>query len=198
MHWLPVIWKKLKSCSMRQDSWNTPARGSETAVDGCTCYVETGKKQIYSSRTSSKKGPRFPEPYVHHAQVKIHFGQVGDAIELLKKALDARYANTSGFSKEIIQGMIDGLENPETRRKSAMEIDRDTISVAVGKKTCINRPSIPPPEDEYILDGFAKPKKQKKAAAKQQKKMLDETDERTPNTDLTEEDLEYIRKHNLE
>lgn len=145
-----------------------------------------------------EKGPRFPEPYVHHAQVKIHFGQVGDAIELLKKALDARYANTSGFSKEIIQGMIDGLENPETRRKSAMEIDRDTISVAVGKKTCINRPSIPPPEDEYILDGFAKPKKQKKAAAKQQKKMLDETDERTPNTDLTEEDLEYIRKHNLE
>ncbi|WP_320121506.1 pilus assembly protein PilF [uncultured Sphaerochaeta sp.] len=144
-----------------------------------------------------EKGPRFPEPYVHHAQVKIHFGQVGDAIELLKKALDARYANTSGFSKEIIQDMIDGLENPETRRKRAMEIENDTASVALGKSPASIDQDFPP-EEGYILEGFAKPKKQKKSAPKQQKKSPIESDDRTPNTDLTEEDLEYIRKHNLE
>ncbi|MDN5334491.1 MAG: hypothetical protein PWP59_1753 [Sphaerochaeta sp.] len=144
-----------------------------------------------------EKGPRFPEPYVHHAQVKIHFGQVGDAIELLKKALDARFANTSGFSKEIIQGMIEGLENPDTRRKCALEIDRDTISVAVGQSPKSIEETFPP-EEGYVLDGFAKPKKQKKSAPKQQEKTPDESDNQSPNTDLTEEDLEYIRKHNLE
>jgi hypothetical protein len=49
-----------------------------------------------------------------------------------------------------------------------------------------------------VLEGFEKPKKQKKSAPKQQNNVLVESDERTPNTDLTEEDLEYIRKHNLE
>ncbi len=144
-----------------------------------------------------EKGPRFPEPYVHHTQVKIHFGQVEEAIELLKKALDARYANTSGFSKEIIQGMIDGLENQDTRRKNALEIDRDTTSVALGKRPKPIDGTFPA-EEGYILEGFAKPKKKKKVTPKQQKKLLEESDDPVPNTNLTEEDLEYIRKHNLE
>ncbi|MDD4648151.1 MAG: pilus assembly protein PilF, partial [Sphaerochaeta sp.] len=84
-----------------------------------------------------------------------------------------------------------------TRRKHAMEIEKDTASVALGKKPASIDQSFPP-EEGYILEGFAKPKKQKKSAPKQQKKLPIESDERTPNTDLTEEDLEYIRKHNLE
>ncbi|MGH0053169.1 MAG: tetratricopeptide repeat protein [Sphaerochaetaceae bacterium] len=142
-----------------------------------------------------QRTPRFPEPYVHHAQVKIHFGQIAEAIELLKKALDARFANTSGMSKEIIQEMLRNLENPETRRKSAMEIDHDTTSVAMGKHPKSLEGNFPPEEDP-ILDGFAQPAK--KVTPKQSKKPEKVSEERLPNTDLTEEDLAYIRKHNLE
>ncbi len=144
------------------------------------------------------KAPRFPEPYVHHAQVKIHYGQSGEAVKLLEQALDARYANTSGFKKEIIQEMIDGLKNPETRRKQALEIDGDVASVAVGKRPKAIEGTFPP-EKGKRLEGFAKPsKKPQKKAPRQATEVPAESDERLPNTDLTEQDLEYIRTHNLE
>ncbi len=136
--------------------------------------------------------PRFPEPYVHYAQVKIHFGLVGEAMDLLELALGARYSNTSGMKKETIEKMLSLLKDPETRRKTAVEIDKDCMSVASGK--------LPAPlagqferEEALVLEGFASlPKKQEKQVRKQQES------DRLPNTELTEDDLEYLRTHGLE
>lgn len=141
-----------------------------------------------------QKNPRFPEPYVHYAQVLIHYGQVQAAIDMLRRALEARFSNTSGMKQQHIQHLLDKLEAAETRLKTAMEIDADPVNVASGR--------MPKPlegtfaaQDSEILEGFAaRPSK----PLKQKKRKQEDEEERLPNTDLTEADLQYIREHNLE
>jgi len=160
-------------------------------------YLLEGKweeaNQLYS--TLIARGPAFPEPYVHAAQAKIHFGKVGEAIELLEKALLTRFSNTTSMRKEVIKALKERLEDPKTRRAGALEIDQNTAIVASGK--------LPPPlaeqfeeETGLVLSGFAEEKEIEKPKNKQlaRKLGLDEEDY-SPNTDLTEADLEYARKY---
>ena len=135
------------------------------------------------------RNPRFPEPYVHYAQVKIHYGLAGEAIDLLEQALNARFANTSGMNRKTITTLLENLKNPQTRLKTAIEIDQDTKEVASGR--------LPQPregvfayEEGNTLAGFAV------MQAKVEDKTLDtiEEEERIPNTELTEDDLAYIEK----
>ncbi|MGE4584359.1 MAG: pilus assembly protein PilF [Sphaerochaeta sp.] len=143
---------------------------------------------LYSVLVERK--PRFPEPYVHYAQVKIHYGLVGEALALLKQALEARFSNTSGIPKQMIESLTAALENPQTRRKTAKEIDADPLAVASGNAPKPILQSFAP-EEGLVLDGFA-PKVQKKA-----KKAENPEEERMPNTELTEADIAYAKKHEL-
>ncbi len=163
---------------------------------GWLCLLE-GKwdeaNALYTTLVS--RGPAFPEPFLHAAQLRVHYGKVGDAIELLEKALLARYSNTTSMRKENIRALKERLEDPNTRRAGAMEIDQNTAIVASGK--------LPPPltetfgeEQGLVLSGFAKEKEKEKPKNKQAAKKQDQLeDDYTPNTDLTEADLEYARKH---
>ena len=139
------------------------------------------------------KKPKFPEPYVHYAQVLIHYGEVKEAIDMLKNALQSRFSNTSGMKQEHIQRLLSLLEASETRFKTAKEIDADPVNVASGRMPKPMTGTFAVHEGE-TLEGFAV--RPKKAAVSMVVEHEDE--ERLPNTDLTEEDLEYIRKHNLE
>jgi tetratricopeptide (TPR) repeat protein len=138
------------------------------------------------------RGPKFPEPYVHAAQIKIHYGKVWEALDLLDQAINARYSNTSGMKKDQIVLLRKRLADPTTRMAAAKEIDGNTAMVASGK--------IPPHstksyerEERTVLPGFAKEPVQEKVAVK----LVSEEGERIPNTELTEADIEYARKHNL-
>ncbi len=163
---------------------------------GWLCLLE-GKwdeaNEIYTTLIS--RGPAFPEPFLHAAQVRIHYGQAGEAIELLDKALQARYSNTTSMRKETIRTLKERLEDPKTRRAGALEIDQNTALVASGR--------LPSPltetfaeENELTLSGFATEMEKVKPKNKQAAKKLEMIeDDYTPNTDLTEADLEYARKH---
>ena len=135
------------------------------------------------------KSPRFPEPFVHYAQVKIHYGQVGEALVLLDRAVNARFSNTSGMKKELLMQLKERLENPDTRRAAALEIDGNPKVVASGKIPLQMQESFEKEEGDY-LSGFAE-------EPIQQVQTIEE-EERLPNTELTEADLEYAKKHNLE
>lgn len=131
------------------------------------------------------RGPRFAEPYLHLAQVKIHWGLVGEAIDLLAEGLKKPFINTSGVKAAYIQDLHDRLSDPKTRRKTAMEIDQDSIAVAAGEEMKrIDRTF--EPEEGLVLTGFAKkPAPRSKTKAKS-------AEEREPNLELTAEDLAYI------
>lgn len=150
-------------------------------------------QELYTTLIS--RGPAFPEPYLHAAQTKIHFGKVGEAIELLDKALLARYSNTTSMNKEVIKELKERLEDPKTRRAAALEIDQNTALVASGKRPPILTKTFEE-ETELVLSGFAEEKQIEIPKNKQQAKKLGlEEEDYTPNTDLTEADLEYARKH---
>ncbi len=150
--------------------------------------------------------PKFPEPYVHYAQVKIHFGQVSEAITQLESALQARFSNTSGMNKEIVQSLLDLLKAPATRRKTALEIDGDTAAVAAGKSPKEVAGEFEA-ENADILEGFAKPSKKIVPIIETEESEEEDEDfsyededldDRLPNTDLTEEDIEYIKEHEFD
>ncbi len=136
------------------------------------------------------RNPRFPEPYVHFAQVKLHYGLAKEAIDLLAEALKARFTNTCAMHPQTIEAMLARLKNPATRRLAAMEIDQDTANVARGnlpKALSLKFET----ENAEVLSGFSeRPIPTKPSPEKEE--------ERLPNTDLTEEDLVYIKTHNLE
>lgn len=136
------------------------------------------------------KSPRFPEPFVHAAQVKVHYGRVGEAIELLERATNARFSNTSGMKRETLLQLKEYLENPETRRAAALAIDKNPKMVASGKFPPKTQQSFEREEGDF-LSGFAK---------EIEKPILveDEEGERLPNTELTDDDIAYAKKHNLE
>lgn len=130
------------------------------------------------------KGPRFAEPYLHLAQVKIHWGLVGEAIDLLAEGLKKPFVNTSGVKAEYLLDLHDRLSDPQTRRKTATEIDQDRLAVASGQEVkAIDRAF--EPEEGLTLSGFAK----RPAGRKKQKA---EPEEQGPNLELTAEDLAYI------
>ncbi|MFA5699404.1 MAG: pilus assembly protein PilF [Sphaerochaeta sp.] len=140
------------------------------------------------------KGPRFAEPYLHLAQVKIHWGLVGEAIDLLKEGLAKPFINTSGIKAAYVEELVEALSNPQTRRKTAIEIDKDPKAVAKGSPRKTIEESFEA-EEELILTGFAKrpAAKPKTKAAKKA-----ESSEREPNLDLTEEDLAFIEANEIQ
>ena len=55
--------------------------------------------------------PKFPDPYVHFAQVYLHYGDLGDARKLLEEALHAEYARFSVYTKEGVSEMLRALSD---------------------------------------------------------------------------------------
>lgn len=98
-------------------------------------YIATGDwnnaKKVYEELTEERK-PKFPEAYVHAAQVKIHFGEYEDAIDLLERALGQKFVLTAGVSADIVEGMLDDLRDPALRKQTAAAIDAGARIVAAG------------------------------------------------------------------
>lgn len=86
---------------------------------------------MYEELTEERK-PKFPEAYVHAAQVKIHFGEYEDAIDLLERALGQKFVLTAGVSADIVEGMLDDLRDPALRKQTAAAIDAGARIVAAG------------------------------------------------------------------
>lgn len=64
--------------------------------------------QLYSDMMDRK--PSFPDPYVHAAQVKLHYGKKEEAIKLLKSSIEKKWSDASFFNQNIIKEIIKNLE----------------------------------------------------------------------------------------
>ena len=138
---------------------------------------------------------KFPEAYVHGAQVCIRKGRIDDAVDRLGWALSKRFTNTCAVTKEYVQSLIAGLENPATRDAFARAMDENVREVSLGREfpgfemamqvpsfndeICRKGPSSNEIGVSYDGDSDTVPKTD----------VLDD-DDREPNTDLTEEDFE--------
>lgn len=139
--------------------------------------------------------PSFPDPYVHMAQIKLHYGNVKDAIEYLKSGLDSIFSNTVLFQKKELEDMLRGLENEDTRLAWAEGINSSTRILINGKL-----PEIEPISKKcstLLLPGYpAEPDfKLQKDTPSIMARNVNEDDERDVDTDLNEQDEIWLKKH---
>ena len=159
-------------------------------------------KEIYKELIDDRNA-QFPEAYLHGAQVSIHYGDIDQALERLGWGTSKRFAKTCLISKDYIEGLIHGLENPDTRADLAKAIDANAVDVSCGRPFSITStdtdtststtPTVQPqvidsPDSSDVPDEDISLNVDDSSDADSE-----DLDDREPNTELTDDD-EIIAK----
>ena len=154
-----------------------------------------------------ERNAKFPEAYLHGAQVSIHNGDVSQAVDRLGWGLARKFTLTCLASREYFEHLLLGLENPATRGEFAAAMDKFSKEVSLCKEFPGFEKAVG--FDENTPDALKPSKKpsyrgQMAAADARdiddtEKKQLHEPDrdintdveddDREPNTDLDDDDL---------
>lgn len=158
-------------------------------------YILTGKWEkaykLYIDILDRK--PRFPDPYVHAAQVFLHYNNIEKAIECLKEAANKMWTNTIFFKQDILTQMINGLESDNKDyivaciNSSVEEVAKGESYILLDEATA-NKIMKKPFEREPVVVS-------KKEIEDKDELVDDIDDEDLPNTELTEEDLKWAEEH---
>ena len=136
----------------------------------------------------NERNAKFPEAYVHGAQVKIHEKKVSEAIDRLGWALSKRFTNTTAMTKDFIEKLIDELEDPKTCEACAKAMEANVRAIALGrdfdKIEEFKSPKTEPAKQVEVKEPEEEPEEEQEVNI-----ALEEDDDREPNTDLSEEDL---------
>ena len=147
-------------------------------------------KELYDELINDRNA-KFPEAYLHGAQVSIHYGDIEEAIDRLGWSLSKTFSKTCMLSKDYISKLLLGLENPATRQSFAKAMDDNIDEVSCGR----------------TFEGFDKavefdadsadvitPKEKKAVSKGEPEETLNtdvDDDDREPNTDLDDDDVAY-------
>jgi len=136
--------------------------------------------------------PRFPDPYVHAAQVFLHYNNVEKALECLNEAVSKTWTNTIFFKQDILNKIIEDLKIDDNTLIVA-SINNSVEAVAKGEtykklsqaeaKKILSKPF----EKEPIIEN--------KEEKTEEIEEIPIVDEELPNTELTEEDLKWEEEH---
>ena len=177
-------------------------------------YIQTGNwkkaKEVYDELIDDRNA-KFPEAYLHGAQVSIHEGDISQAIDRLGWGTSKRFVSTCMITKDYLEKLLLGLENPKTREAFAKAMEESFINVSLGKtfpgfeNACEFDES-----DADVIKPQEKPVSASPASSMAQKsnKAIEITasdadadintdiddDDREPNTDLDDDDAELAVK----
>ena len=171
-------------------------------------YIQKGEwkkaKEVYDELIDDRNA-KFPEAYLHGAQVSIHEGDIPQAIDRLGWGVSKKFFGTCMFTKEYLDKLLLGLENPKTREAFAKAMEENHVDISIGKDFPGLEKAVEFDEnDADVIKPQEKQTVSKTAPAIAQKSdnSADNTtsntigdintdiddDEREPNTDLDEED----------
>ena len=177
-------------------------------------YIQTGNwkkaKEIYDELIDDRNA-KFPEAYLHGAQVSIHDGEIEQAIDRLGWGTSKRFVSTCMFDREYLEKLLLGLENPKTRESFAKAMEENHVEVSIGKAfpgfedACEfdeNDAEVIKPKDKPVAALSAASSAQKSDNANEiTASDVDENinteiddDDREPNTDLDEDDAELASR----
>ncbi len=179
-------------------------------------YIQMGNwekaKEVYDELIDDRNA-KFPEAYLHGAQVSVHDGNISLAIDRLGWGTSKRFSATCLTSKAYIENLMLGLENPETRDAFAKAMDAAAVAVSCSKEFQGYELAKPFEEDaEGVIKPQAKPAYvpgQSTTKASEPDKDLEisatdasgdintdvDDDDREPNTDLDEDDIELAAEY---
>lgn len=134
----------------------------------------------------NERNAKFPEAYIHGAQVKIHEKKLSQAIDRVGWALSKRFTNTCTISKEYIEKILANLEDSDTCTAFAAAMENHVREVALGRPF----PGLELEVKEEKENIGLKEDEEKASCVEEQALEEDEDDDdREPNTDITDEDL---------
>lgn len=207
--------KDLKRAKQAMDS----GRPKKTETNGLMdnrgwYYIQKGDwdnaKKVYDELIDDRNA-KFPEAYLHGAQVSIHEGDIQQAIDRLSWGISKKFFYTCMFEKEYMEKILLGLENPKTRESFAKAMEENRVDISIGKPFPGLEIACDFDEDE---SGVIKPQEkptvsrtdpavaQKTTKAAESEASTGDSDintdvdddDREPNTDLDDEDAELAVK----
>ncbi|MCQ2411342.1 MAG: hypothetical protein MJ057_00095 [Sphaerochaetaceae bacterium] len=100
-------------------------------------YIQVGEwdkaAQIYDELIDDRNA-KFPEAYLHGAQVSIHNGDISQAIDRLGWGTSKHFSHTCLTTKAYLENLLLGLENPATREAFAKAMEENAVTVSVSKE----------------------------------------------------------------
>ncbi len=129
----------------------------------------------------------FADPYVHMAQIWIHYHDADKAVEYLEKALeDVVFRPVTIISPNFIRTLIDNLRNPARREIALASYDRKQIDLFNG--------IVPIDYTGSWQFGSQEEIRQARTLAIEAAKE-EELDDKEPNVELTDEDEAWLKRH---
>lgn len=171
-------------------------------------YIQKGEwekaREVYDELIDDRNA-KFPEAYLHGAQVSIHENDIPQAIDRLGWGVSKKFFGTCMFTKEYMEKILLGLENPKTREAFAKAMEENHVDISIGKDFPGLENAVEFDEsDAGVIRPQEKPTISRTAPAIAQKSenAVEKTvsdanedintdiddDDREPNTDLDEED----------
>ena len=171
-------------------------------------YIQSGEwdkaKEVYDELIDDRNA-KFPEAYLHGAQVSIHENDIEQAIDRLGWGVGKKFFGTCMFTKEYLEKLLLGLQNPKTREAFAKAMEENHVDISIGKPFAaldtveefdentsgVIRPKEKPSYSRTAPAIASKADKTEENAAAFEDESIDtdvDDDEREPNTDLDDED----------
>ena len=170
-------------------------------------YIQNGEwdkaKEVYDELIDDRNA-KFPEAYLHGAQVSIHENDIEQAIDRLGWGVGKKFFGTCMFTKEYLEKLLLGLQNPKTREAFAKAMEENHVDISIGKPFAAldtveefdeNTSGVIRPKEKPSYSRTAPAIALKEAeveenaaAAEDESIDTDLDDEREPNTDLDDDD----------
>ena len=173
-------------------------------------YILTGEwdkaKEVFDELIDERNA-KFPEAYLHGAQVSIHNGDIRQAVDRMGWGTARKFTLTCMSTREYFDHILMGLENPATREsfaaamdkaykevscsrpfagyEAAVEFDRDDPAVIMPdrKPVYTDRKAVTEAHNTFDPDEFST------NSADQDINTDVDDDDREPNTDLDDSDI---------
>ena len=171
-------------------------------------YIQKGEwdkaKEVYDELIDDRNA-KFPEAYLHGAQVSIHENDIEQAIDRLGWGVGKKFFGTCMFTKEYLEKLLLGLQNPKTREAFAKAMEENHVDISIGKPFAaldtveefdentsgVIRPKEKPSYSRTAPAIASNADKTEENVAAGDDESIDtdlDDDEREPNTDLDDDD----------
>ena len=136
--------------------------------------------------------PGFPDPYIHFAQVYLHYGDLANARKMLGEALDSDYARYSVYTIDMVKEMLRAISDSHECVPFTEAANRDNkaiLKIVNGRLPSWEKSN--QAFDQDMIPGYPEEPSFREII----EEAAENDDTRDANTDLDETDEKWLSRH---